>query len=128
DISLGAIEAGGEDAMVYGAVRESLVFIAQNITAYEFFVGTQSRNMQCSIIYSPDEVIDDPHIRARGFAVEVEHPELGESFIYPGAPYLMPASPWQISRRAPLLGEHTVEGLGEIGMDESEVRRLQGAG
>ncbi|MEX2375557.1 MAG: CoA transferase, partial [Dehalococcoidia bacterium] len=106
----------------------ALVFIAESISAYDFFVGAQSRNMQCGIINTPDEAIDDPHLRARGFAVEVEHPELGESFIYAGAPYQMPASPWQISRRAPLLGEHTVEVLGEIGMGESEVRRLRGAG
>jgi crotonobetainyl-CoA:carnitine CoA-transferase CaiB-like acyl-CoA transferase len=128
DITMAGIEAAGEDAMIYGAVRNSLIFIAQNITAYEFFVGTQSRNMQCGIIYSPDEAIEDAHLKARGFPVTVEHPELGESFVYAGAPYLMPESPWHISRRAPLLGEHTSEVLGEVGYSETEVRRLQGAG
>lgn len=127
DITMAGIEAGGDDAMVYGAVRNSLIFIAKSITAYEFFVGTQSRNMQCGIIYSPDEAIEDPHLKARGFPVTVEHPELGESFVYAGAPFLMPASPWQISRRAPLLGEHTGEVLGEIGYSENEIRRLEGA-
>jgi hypothetical protein len=28
---------------------------------------------------------------------------------YPGAPFLMAASPWRISRRAPLVGEHDAE-------------------
>jgi len=32
---------------------------------------------------------------------------------YPGAPFLMPASPWRISRRAPLVGEHDGEILSE---------------
>ena len=31
---------------------------------------------------------------------------------YPGAPFLMPASPWRIARRAPHVGEHDAEILG----------------
>ena len=57
------------------------------------------------IIYSPEEAMADPHFVARGFPVEVEHPEHGRSFTYPGAPYKFEKSPWSV-RRAPLLGEH----------------------
>lgn len=120
DITMAGIQEGGEDAMIYGAVRDSLVFIAEHITAYEFFVGTQSRDMQCGLIYSPDEVVEDRHFLERGWPTPVEHPELGETFVYPGAPYRMPASPWQIYRRAPLLGEHTSEVLAEVGLSEQE--------
>jgi len=80
-------------------------FIASKLGAYEFFAGSQARGLQVGIIYSPEEVMTDPHFVARGFAVEVEHPELGRSFTYPGAPYKFERSPWRISRRAPLLGE-----------------------
>ena len=48
----------------------------------------------------------------------IEHPELGRSFRYPGAPYQLPASPWGISRRAPLLGEHDDEIFDELGVSE----------
>jgi crotonobetainyl-CoA:carnitine CoA-transferase CaiB-like acyl-CoA transferase len=58
----------------------------------------------------------------------VSHPELGRSFIYPGAPYQLPASPWQISRRAPLLGEHTAAVLAEAGIAETEQQQLRAAG
>ena len=34
---------------------------------------------------------------------------LARTFRYPGAPYLLPASPWRLSRRAPKLGEHDDE-------------------
>jgi crotonobetainyl-CoA:carnitine CoA-transferase CaiB-like acyl-CoA transferase len=128
DISLATVAQSADDAAIYGAVRDALNFIAQEIDSYDFFVGTQRRNMQCGIIYSPDEVIDDPHFRARGFAVEVEHPELGERFIYPGAPYRLSASPWRIRQRAPLLGEHTAEVLAAAGVGEAEQRELRAAG
>ena len=128
DITMASIAEGGEDAMIFGAVRAALVFIAEHITAYEFFIGTQSRDMQCGLIYSPEDTIDDRHIRERGFATEVAHPELGASFIYPGAPYTMSASPWAISRRAPLLGEHTTEVLTAAGVSPEEQQRLRAAG
>lgn len=111
-----AIEQGGIDyrrvttdplvAEMYAAGREALCFIASRVTAHEFFVGAQERDMQCGIIYSPDEALDDRHTIERGFPVEVEHPELGASFRYPGAPFKLSASPWSISRRPPLVGEH----------------------
>ena len=41
--------------------------------------------------------------------MQVEHPELGKSFVYAGAPYQLPKSPWAIRRRPPLLGEHNRE-------------------
>ena len=50
----------------------------------------------------------DPHFVARGFPAEIEHPELGRSFTYPGAPYRFTATPWS-ARRAPLLGEHQAD-------------------
>jgi crotonobetainyl-CoA:carnitine CoA-transferase CaiB-like acyl-CoA transferase len=58
-------------------------------------------------------VLEDPHFRARGMQVEVEHDDLGETFSYPGAPFSLPASPWRIARRAPGLGEHNQEVFGK---------------
>ena len=46
----------------------------------------------------------------------MQHPELGRSFTYPGAPWRFGASPWAISRRPPLIGEHNGELLAELGL------------
>jgi benzylsuccinate CoA-transferase BbsE subunit len=88
------------------------MLIAENVSAYDFFVGCQTRGLAVGVIYSPEEAFEDPHFRARGFQVEVAHDDLGRSFRYPGAPYKLPASPWAISRRSPRLGEHDDEVLG----------------
>jgi len=112
-IELSRISEDPEVRAIFEASREAMNFIASKLSAYDFFEGAQRRNFQVGIIYAPEEVMDDPHFRERGFRVEVEHPELGRSFTYPGAPYLFHGSPWRIRRRAPQLGEHTDEVLAE---------------
>jgi len=128
NITMAAVADGGEEAAIYGAVRDALNFIAASIDSYDFFVGAQTRGFQCGIIYSPDEVFEDPHFVARGFQAAVEHPELGRTFRYPGAPFGFGAAPWAISRRPPLTGEHTQEVLAELGVTTEEFKRLRSAG
>ena len=91
----------------------------------ELFQEAQERGFQWGIIYSPDEVMEDPHFQARGFVVEVEHLELGKTFRYPGAPYRFTVSPWAVRRRAPLLGEdnQTIYGQ-ELGLTPEEMAAL----
>ena len=50
----------------------------------------------------------------RGQVHETWSDDLDATFVYPGAPYKLPASPWTLSRRAPHLGEHTEEVLSEL--------------
>jgi crotonobetainyl-CoA:carnitine CoA-transferase CaiB-like acyl-CoA transferase len=65
-------------------------------------------------IRRPEENIDDEHWACRDTFFGVEHPELGESFIYTGAKWLSPEVPWRHGPRAPLLGEHTDQILAEL--------------
>jgi benzylsuccinate CoA-transferase BbsE subunit len=104
--------AGSPEAIaILGAARNALHWIAANVSAYDFFVGSQERDMQCGIIYSPEEALQDPHFVARAFPTPVFHEQLGRAVVYPGAPFKMSASPWSISGRAPYLGEHNREVL-----------------
>jgi crotonobetainyl-CoA:carnitine CoA-transferase CaiB-like acyl-CoA transferase len=49
---------------------------------------------------------DSPQYRHRGFFSEVRHPVLGAA-AYPTVPYLLSASPTEITSAAPTLGQHT---------------------
>jgi len=62
-------------------------------------------------VFSPAEVLNDPHLAERGFFVELEYPELG-TITQPGAPVQLGVTPWR-SGRAPSLGEHTNDVLRE---------------
>ena len=104
------------EAALLAAGRAAMNLLAVRLPAYEFFEGAQQRGFQVGIIYAPEQVIEDRHFVARGFPTEVEHPEIERSFTYPGAPIRFLGSPWAISRRPPLLGEHTDEMLAELGL------------
>ncbi len=99
---------------IFSSGREGLQLIASRISAYEFFIGCQDAGLAVGVIYSPEEVFEDPHFVARGYPTEVRHDDLDRSFRYPGAPYRFTRTPWAISRRAPKLGEHTDEVFGAL--------------
>ena len=87
------------------------------LTADEAMTGAQERaGMPWGAVRSPDDLLEDEHFASRGFFPTVEHPELGQSFTYPGPASLYPRSPWRIYRRAPLVGEDTAEVLAAVGV------------
>ena len=63
---------------------------------------------------TPREISEDGQLAYRDFWEEVDHPEQGTSITYPGIPYHFSLTPGRISRRPPLIGEHTDEVLGEL--------------
>jgi benzylsuccinate CoA-transferase BbsE subunit len=97
-------------------VLDALEVLAGRHGAEELFHKGQRMGMTWGVVRAPEEWLEDEHARARGFFVEVEHPELGRRVTYPGAPFKMEATPWRIARRAPLAGEHTEEVLREAGV------------
>lgn len=101
---------------VFGAGREAMAFIAANLTAHEAFVGFQQRGIACGVVWSPDEVMGDPHFVERGFPTEVYQPQLDRTVLHPGPPIRFTASPMGIRSPAPTLGQHTDEVRGELGL------------
>ena len=101
----------------YGEVWRALKRLAEKNPGERLYRLGQSAGLPWGVIRAPEEVADDVHLRARGHFVELEHPELGRSVTYPGAPFLAHGSPWHMERRPPLLGEHTAEVAAEWGVD-----------
>jgi crotonobetainyl-CoA:carnitine CoA-transferase CaiB-like acyl-CoA transferase len=100
-----------------------------SIPLEEAWHGGQELGLPWGAIRSMDEIVDDPHLQDRGFFVEVSHPEIGRNFIYPGPAAIYSRSPWRISRRAPLIGEHNVEIFcGELGLSRAELAVLAESG
>jgi len=76
------------------------------------------------------DTVESPQLKARGFWVEVEHPELGETITYPGYPVQWSAlPPYKPQRRAPLIGEHNKEIYEEeLGLSKEQLALLKAHG
>ena len=77
-------------------------------------------------ILSMKEISEDEGLRATGTIVEVDHPKYGK-YLSVGCPIKMSDSPVEVTR-SPLLGEHTVEVLENLGYAGSELERIIGSG
>jgi CoA:oxalate CoA-transferase len=70
------------------------------------------------------QVFEDPQVLARNMLIELPHPEVG-TFKTTGLPAKLSRTPGAITRRPPLLGEHTDEVLSECGFDPAELDYLR---
>lgn len=74
-----------------------------------------------------EDVFNDPHLSAVGMFTQVEHPTEGRvTQVKP--PVEFSATPSEIRRPAPLLGEHNGEVLREAGLTESEIADMKSCG
>ncbi|HET6966550.1 MAG TPA: CoA transferase [Acidimicrobiales bacterium] len=88
----------------------------------------QMQGISASPVMGPLDHLADEHLAARGFIVELEHPEVG-SERHAGNPLRMSVTPQRIAPSAPCLGAHTTEVLGEVlGVAPAEVERLVAEG
>lgn len=75
------------------------------------------------------DLLGCPQMAYRKFFQEVEHPELGETFLYPGYPIIINDARPTIKRRAPLIGEHNDEIYGkELGISKEQLVILKSRG
>jgi crotonobetainyl-CoA:carnitine CoA-transferase CaiB-like acyl-CoA transferase len=99
-------------------------FIA-GLPAVEVYHAAQERGFTWGAVRAPEALLDDAHLHDRRFWKTVEHDELGRSLVYPGEAAIHHGSPWRITRRAPLIGEHNIEiYCDELGLSRGELAVL----
>ena len=79
-------------------------------------------------VYSPQQAIDDAHIRAAGLLMERSYPTLDETLPLAPTPIELSETPGTYRRPAPLIGEHTDEILGSLGYGAGEIAALHTEG
>lgn len=78
-------------------------------TKEELIKGSLQRDMMLYPVATVKDILEDPQLKDRAFWQEVRHPELGESFLYPGPFAKFSESPLSKLPRAPSIGEHNME-------------------
>jgi crotonobetainyl-CoA:carnitine CoA-transferase CaiB-like acyl-CoA transferase len=87
----------------------------------------QAANVPAGIAHTPASLLDDPHLRARGYFSTVEHPEAGQLPVY-GPIWRFTGQPARRPQPAPLLGadsEHVLRNV--LGVDATEYESLVAA-
>jgi crotonobetainyl-CoA:carnitine CoA-transferase CaiB-like acyl-CoA transferase len=74
-------------------------------------------------VYSYDQILADPHIKARNMVVEIDHPKMGRMKSL-GIPVKSTGDLLAIRRPAPWLGQHSADVLKEAGYSDSELDAL----
>ncbi|HJP41161.1 MAG TPA: CoA transferase [Dehalococcoidia bacterium] len=96
-------------------------------TKREVWAEGRRARVMCTPLFTTAEIFEDQHFHDRGFFAEAEHSALGE-LTFPGRPFIMSETPWELRRPAPLFGEHTREILTQLGYGLASIESLIEAG
>jgi CoA:oxalate CoA-transferase len=91
----------------------------------ELFHKLQANALAAAPVNTPEDLVKSLQMEARGFFVELEHPEVGK-LKHPTAAYKFSITPWTGERAAPLLGQHNEDiYCGRLGYDKEAVVRMR---
>ncbi len=97
-------------------------------TGKELLKGAVPRGVSIGPLSSISDLLNDECLNARKFWKEIEHPELGESVIYPREFFKSSEKDCSIRSRAPLIGEHNEEIFSRIGISRQDMVIYKQAG
>jgi crotonobetainyl-CoA:carnitine CoA-transferase CaiB-like acyl-CoA transferase len=91
--------------------------------ADDLYRAAQERRIPFAPVSTLSDLVSSEHLKARGFFVEVAHPEAG-TLKQAGAPYKLGGTPWEIRMPAPTLGQHNEIVLsGRLGLSAGEIEQ-----
>lgn len=105
------------------SIQDSFTKIAAKTRAIDFMERAQANNIVCSVLNTPDEMLNSPHFVSREFPTSVKHSDREKPVTYSGAPYVFEKSSWNIERPPPKLGEHNKEIFMEMGLSLEDIDR-----
>jgi CoA:oxalate CoA-transferase len=95
-------------------------------TKEQILQALNEAHIPCAPVKTAREVAYDPHLEARGFWVDVEHPRRGKTRVPISPIRLHTGGKSEIRRPAPTLGQHTDAVLGELlGLKTDELAQLR---
>jgi crotonobetainyl-CoA:carnitine CoA-transferase CaiB-like acyl-CoA transferase len=94
----------------------------------EALAELETANIVAGEMYSPQQTLEEPHIRAAHLLEEREFPGLDRTVPLAPTPIDLSETPGTYRRRAPLVGEHTEQILASLGYAAAEIAAFREEG
>lgn len=121
--------SGVEPLSEFERIKELVRNFTRSRTKSELLQLALERGFLITPVTTIAEVVESPQFASRDYFRKVAHPELGQSFLYPGAFAKFSATPLEYRLRPPTVGEHNSEIYrDELGLSERELAELTRAG
>lgn len=94
-------------------------------TSAEVLSAMEEARLPAGPVLSPQQVLDDPHIAAKGLFQATPYPGLDQPAPLMKTPVELSRTPGEIRLRPPTLGEHTDEIMQQLGYTATEIQALR---
>jgi len=106
-------------------ISERLAKWCAERSSEEVLAAMEEARLPAGPIMSPQEVLEDPHIEAKGLFQAIDYPGLDKPAPIMQTPVELSETPGEIRHRAPTLGEHTDSIMRELGYQQAEIDELR---
>ena len=127
DARLQTIQQRNANREFVAEVMETIYAIAEITAVADAMAALERETAPCGVVLPPAELTEDRHAVEVGMFEIHEHPQSGR-VRHPRHPAQFEKTPAMLAGRAPMLGEHTDEVLGELGLDADRIAALRESG
>jgi formyl-CoA transferase/CoA:oxalate CoA-transferase len=108
----------------YPQLRDRLAVVLRERTRAEWIERVMAAGVPCGAVRDLPDVLDDPQVAARSMIAAVEHAAAGMVKVL-GPPLKMSGASALVRSAPPILGQHTVSVLRELGLGPEDVDALR---
>jgi formyl-CoA transferase len=108
-------------------LAEIIESVTRGETSQHWYELLEKAGIPCGVLNTYAQVVEDRHLKERGFIIDVEHPVAGATRAT-GFPAGLHSTPPRLFRPAPVLGAETEHYLREIGRSDADIEALRADG